>query len=627
MTTMTIQQTLELALQRYGNGRLRETEALCRQILDVEPQHADALHLLGVLAHQAGRNADAVALLRGAIASKPLSAEYHSNLGVVLTALGHVDEATAACRQALALNPDFAEAHYNFGNALRDAGRLDQAAAAYRQALTIKLNYPQAHNNLGNVLRETGEFDQAEGAYRDALFFKPDYAHARSNLANVLKDMGRLDEAIDAHRLALENAPTSAEIHSNLILTLYYAPDADAGAILSECRRWNTRHAEPLRGRIRAHSNDRSQTRPLRVGFVSPDLRMHSVAYFLLPLLEASDKKTFHATCYATTNTTDAVMDRLRVASDAWCSLVGLSDDAAAQRIRDDRIDVLVDLSGHGANNRLLMFARKPAPVQAAYLGFIGTTGLATIDYRLTDSLVDPSGTESFCTERLVRLPETAWCFAPLSGSPSVAQLPAVTRGYVTFGSFNSLAKVTPDVLDCWARILEQVPGSRLRLKGVALRAAEVVARTRRFFIERSIGPERLELLIDDHSQLQHLSQYDHVDIALDTFPYPGMATTCEALWMGIPVITLAGSHHRSRVGASLLTNAGLPELVAPTPDAYVQFAATLGADLSRLANLRTTMRERMQQSALMDAKSFAHAFESSLSDVWRNWCEQHPAR
>jgi predicted O-linked N-acetylglucosamine transferase (SPINDLY family) len=354
---------------------------------------------------------------------------------------------------------------------------------------------------------------------------------------------------------------------------------------------------------------------------------MRSVAFFLLPLLEAHDKKVFHATCYATAAKTDTVTDRLRAASDAWYSFVGLSDDRAAQRVRDDRIDILVDLSGHGANNRLLMFARKPAPVQVTYLGFVGTTGLATMDYRLTDSFVDPSEGESFCTERLIRMPDAAWCFAPLSGSPPVSQLPAVTNGYVTFGSFNSLAKVTPDVLDCWARILDQVPGSRLRLKAVALRAAEVVARTRRFFIERSIDPERLELVIDDRSLLQHLSQYDHVDIALDTFPYPGMATTCEALWMGVPVITLAGSHYRSRVGASLLTNAGLPEFVAPTRDAYIQFAATLGADLSRLANLRTTMRERMQQSALMDAQRFAHAFESSLRDVWRNWCEQHAKR
>jgi len=624
---MTIQQTLELALEHYGNGRLRDTEALCRQILDVEPKHADALHLLGVLAHQAGRNVDAVALLRGAIASKPQSAEYHSNLGVVLTALGRVDEAAVACRQALALNPNFAEAHYNLGNALRDAGRFDQAADAYRQALTIKLDYPQAHNNLGNVLREMGEFDQAESAYRDALFFKPDDAHARSNLANALKDMGRLDEAIDAHRLAVETAPTSAEIHSNLILTLHYAANADAGVILSECRRWNTRHAEPLRERVRQHENDRSHARPLRVGFVSPDLRTHSVACFLLPLLEVRDKKVVHATCYATATKTDAVTDRLRAASDAWYSLVSLSDDRAAQRVREDQIDILVDLSGHGANNRLLMFARKPAPVQITYLGLVGTTGLATMDYRLTDSFVDPSEGESFGTERLIRMPDTAWCFAPLSGRPPISQLPAVTNGYVTFGSFNSLAKVTPDVLDCWVRILQQVPGSRIILKDVALRAAEVVARTRRFFIERSIGPERLELLIDDRSQLQHLSQYDHVDIALDTFPCPGMATTCEALWMGVPVITLAGLHDRSRVGASLLTNAGLPEFVASTPEAYVQFAATLGADLSRLANLRTTMRERTQQSALMDGQRFAHALESSLRDVWRNWCEQHPKR
>ena len=420
---MTIQQTFDSALSHYGNGQLQETESLCRQIIASQPSHAGALHLLGVVAHQAGHAEPAVELIRRAIAADPNTAEYHSNLAAILTALGQPREAADASRRAIELNPSLAEAHYNLGNAMRDANEPQAASAAYRDALTLRLDYPQAHNNLGNVLRRLGEFDQAEGAYRDALFFKPDYAEARS----ILKDAGRIDEAIEAHRLAIEMAPASAAIHSNLIVALHYAPIASAQAIADECKRWNETHGEPLRALAPGHDKPRSsESRTLRIGFVTPDLQMHPIAPFLLPLFETRDRSAFEFAVYAT-GSSDGASQRLQEASAQWRDVGKLTDEALAQTIRDDRIDIAVDLAGHTAHNRLLVFARHPAPIQVSYLGLNNPTGLSTIRYRLSDALCDPVGSET-SGERLLRLP-CAWCFAAASNAAPMTPLPALRSG------------------------------------------------------------------------------------------------------------------------------------------------------------------------------------------------------
>ncbi|HWZ70528.1 MAG TPA: tetratricopeptide repeat protein [Casimicrobiaceae bacterium] len=619
----TTQQKMALALEHYSSGRLRDTEGLCREILDVQPQHAEALHLLGVLANRTGHVDAAVDLVRRAIANAPHAAEYYSNLGVMLTSQGRLDDAAAACREALGRYPDLPEAHYNLGNALQAAGQLEAAQSSYQQALSRKPDYPQAHNNLGNVLSALGSPAAAAQAYGEAVRLNPDYAPARSNLANALRNLGHLDEALTQHRRAVESAPTVPEIRSNMILSMYYPADADARAILAESRRWDQLHAEPLRSQIRPLRNDPSPERPLRIGFVSPDLRMHSVSFFLLPLLEAHDRENFHVTCYATNARADRVTERLRACSDRWRVLVGLSDDAAAQRIRDDRIDILVDLSNHTAGNRLPIFARNPAPVQVTYLGLTGTTGLSSIDYRLTDALVDPPEGENYCSERLVRLPDIAWCFTPLSGSPRIASLPALDKGYVTFGSFNNIAKITPHVLYLWARILQQVDASHLQLASAAFRDAESSRRFRQFFADLEVAPERIELLPDEPIPSRHLERHASLDIALDTFPFQGVTTTFLALWMGVPVVSLAGQNHMTRVGLSILSSADLEELAAPSYDGYVQAAVGLAADLPALATLRATLRQRMQNSLLTDSARFARNVEAAYRDMWRSWCAQ----
>jgi protein O-GlcNAc transferase len=606
-------------------GRLSEAVASSRRALKIRPDFAEAHSNLGDALKDLGRLEDAVESYRRALEVKPDYATAHSNLGYALTELGRLDDAVVSCRRALEINPDYAAAHTNLGVALYDLGRLEDAVACYRRALEINPDMVEAHGNLGAALLDLGRLDDAAASNRRALEVKPDYAMAHMNLGNCLKELGRFDDAAARYRRALELKPDFIQAHSNLVLSLLYHSGNEAEVIDAELRRWNERHAVPLTSLILSPTNDPSPERRLRIGYLSSDFKLHSVAFFLLPLLEAHDHRQVHVTCYSANACSDDVTIRFRACTDEWCDLVGRSDDDIARQIREDRIDLLVDLSGHTAGNSLPVFARKPAPIQVSYLGFPVATGLDTIDHRFTDHWADPLGATDV-TEQLVRLPETAWCFSPLSGSPPVGELPAAHCRHVTFGCFNNFAKVTEEMLRLWVRILQRVPGSRLALKNSVVRQASVAQRVLTFFSQQGIGTDRLELLPRTLSPLEHLHCYHGVDLALDTFPYHGTTTTCEALWMGVPVITLAGSRHVARVGVSLLSNVGLPELVAYSVEDYVEKAAALACDLRRLGALRAGLRERMQRSPLMDGAKFARGVEAAYRAMWRGWCARQNA-
>ncbi|MBI4625477.1 MAG: tetratricopeptide repeat protein [Verrucomicrobia bacterium] len=624
MAEISIPEAFLQAVRHHQAGHLPEAEAVYRVILARDPGHCGALHYLGVIAHHVGRNEVALRLIQQAAALAPKDAVIHSNLGEVYRHLARFEEAVACFRQALLLNPDFASAHNNLGIALYDLGRPDEAIACYRQALALRPDFGEAHNNIGLVHLERGQPDDALPWFERSLALSPGFPEAHFNLGRSLKDRGQLDEAMVSFQRALALRPDRADYHSNLILNLHYRSAHEPSAIASELRRWNERHARPLARFIQPHANDRSPDRRLRIGYVSHDFRRHSLAFFLLPLIEAHDRGRWQVTAYATNAKPDDVTARFRACTDSWCSLVGLSDEAAAQRIRDDRIDVLIDLSGHTGGNRLPIFACRPAPVQVSYLGYPGSTGLDTMDYRLTDPWADPPGTTvEFHSEQLVRLPDTAWCFTPLSGSPPVGALPFLRLGHITFGCFNNSAKISDDMLQLWARILQRVPNSRLLLKNFALGSPPLPERLNAFMAAQGIPADRLELLPIQPSPLDHLRCYDRIDFALDTFPYHGTTTTCEALWMGVPVLTLAGDRHASRVGVSLLTNVGLPEFVTTNSNAYVDAAVATAGDVPHLAAQRASLRERMQRSPLMDAPRFARAIESAYRTMWHRWCGQ----
>ena len=378
---------------------------------------------------------------------------------------GNLEEATALFREAVRLKPDFAEAHNNLGLALQEQGQLAAAVAQYQQALRLKPNYVNAHYNLGNALKAQGQLAAAVAQYQEAVRLKPDYAEAHNNLGGAFRDQGKLDEALVCYRRALELKPDFAWVHSNLVYTLIFCPGYDAWTVYEEHRRWNQYHAAPLVKFIQHHRNDRSPDRRLRVGYVSPDFRSGTLGVFLLPLLEAHDRGSFEIFCYASVRIPDTITDRCRAHADVWRNVLGLADEQVAEVIRQDQVDILVDLSMHTASNRLLVFARKPAPVQVCWLAYPGTTGLSTIDYRLTDPYLDPPGRfDQFYSEQSIYLPETYWCYQPIVQTPSINRLPALQAGQVTLGCLNNFCKVTAPTLAVWRELLQAVPQSRLLL-------------------------------------------------------------------------------------------------------------------------------------------------------------------
>ncbi|HTW93383.1 MAG TPA: tetratricopeptide repeat protein, partial [Tepidisphaeraceae bacterium] len=525
-------------------------------------------------------------------------------------------DAISAYRQAMALRPDFAEATGNLGAVLRQIGQTGDAIAACRRAIQLKPDFVEAYNDLGVAYYESDRLEEAIECYNRTIALNPRHSEAINNLGVAHKDRGMIKEAIACYDRVLELKPDDAAVDSNRLQTLHFLDEIDPRTAFEAHVAWAKRHAESLKQSAPPRDDDPSGVRPLKIGYVSADFRHHSVAFFLLPILENRDRAHFHVTCYSTHSRQDHVTDRLRKSADAWRDMFGIGDEDAAQRVRDDRIDILVDLAGHTAHNRLLMFARKPAPVQVTFLGYPSTTGMTAIDWRITDDIADPAGAESLHTERLFRLPRTAWCFFPLSGSPPIADRP---QNEVVFGSFNNLAKITEPTLRLWGQILSQCPNSRLLIKNRASGSAAVCDRLRQALQSHGAAARQIEFLAPKESSAKHLECYNQVDIALDTFPYHGTTTTCESLWMGVPVVTRAGTAHVSRVGVSLLGSIGLNELIAGDEENYVRIAVELSRDRDRLQTLRSSLRQRMRQSPLMDAPEYARQIEAAYRMMWKS--------
>jgi predicted O-linked N-acetylglucosamine transferase (SPINDLY family) len=604
-----------LAVDRLGQGRFAEAVACFEQALRLRPDSAATCNNLGLALLQLGRTDEAVLRFRQAVALQPDLAQAHNNLGLALLHQGRREEALDSLRRAVALEPELAQAHNNLGLVFWQQRREEEALQSFRRAVTLQPDLADAQNNLGTALTARGQPDEALSCYERAIELEPEHVGAFVNLGNAYKDQGRLAEAVACYRSVLSRAPDHPAIHSNLLLAMQYQAGADPIEILAEARRFAHRHAALLADLNPPATLMLLEGRRLRVGYVSADFREHPVAYFLEPILSAQDHRHFEIFCYADVAHPDEVTERCHQSADHWRSLVGLSDSQAAEMIHQDRIDILVDLAGHTGGNRLLAFARRPAPIQASYLGYLGTTGLPAMDYYLTDVHADPPGlSESHYQEQLLRLPECAFCYAP-GPAPEVGPEPPARRsGRVTFGCLNNLAKVTDEVLAVWARVMTSVPGSRLRLPAGAGRAA--AERVREILARHGIGPERLLLAGWAATRFEYLALYQDVDIALDPFPYNGVTTTCDGLWMGVPVIALAGRMSVSRQGVRFLRNVGLDELIAETPEDYARIATELADDLRRLAVLRSGLRERMSRSPLMDDERLTRDLESAFQAV-----------
>ena len=656
-----IHDTLTRALGHHQAGRLDQARRLYREVLEADPRQPDALHYLGVLAHQSGRHAEAVDLIGRALARDAGNAACHCNRGEAYRALGELAAAADCYRRALALQPGLAPAHNNLGCCLRALKRDDEAADCFRAALALHPDYAEAHNNLGAVLLDQGRADAAAESLRRAVRLRPDYATTHGHLGKALARLGCWDEALAAHQTALRLAPGDADLHvslaqllffqgrvgeslaayreaerlrpdhptalSNRLFILNYDPDATAAEVFAEHRRWGSRYDDLTRA-APPHANAPDPGRRLRVGYVSPDFRSHAVALFIAPVLARHDAAGFETYCYADVRKPDAVTAQLRGLAHAWRPTVGLGDVEVADLVRADGIDILVDLAGHTGDHRLGALARKPAPLQMTYLGHPNTTGLAAMDARLTDAVADPPGADAFSVERLVRLDEGFCCFALPAEAPPVGPLPALKNGHVTFGSPHNLAKLNDAVLDLWCRVLRDVPHSRLRLFRHGLTGA-VRERLSGEFRRRGLPEGRIDLsnlATETVGYGGYLTALSGVDIVLDAFPANAGTTACEALAMGVPLITLYGDRFYGRLSASLLTRVGLADWVASTPDEYVALAVSRARDWEGLARVRAGLRDRVL-TRLGDAESFTRCLEGAYRALWREWCAGRAAR
>jgi protein O-GlcNAc transferase len=608
---------LGCALQQQGE---REASAAAfAEAVRIRPDFFEAKLAWASMLLAQGKTDEAQARFEELARQHPDSAQLHLARGAGYQEVGDFHSALAAFRRAVELAPNYAEAHYNLGTALRHLDQDFEAIAAYEKATRINPRMAPAWSNLANTYLGLVRPDEAAEAARQAIALQPRSNMALGNLATALQLQGDMDGAIAAFRQAVECNPADAGNHSNLLYTLNFHPGYDQDRVFAEHLTWAARHAEPLTDVAAPHTLDRDPQRRLRIGYVSAHFRHHAVAFFSEPLLAAHDRGQFEIFCYADMRQSDETTARFRAQVDGWRDTTQLSHDQIAELVRQDRIDILVDLAGHIGDNRLPMFARKPAPVQVTYLGYQNTTGMSAMDYRLTDAHADPPDvTDRWYTERLVRLPGSFFCFAPPESSPPVGPLPAERSGDITFASLNHIHKLRPENFRAWARVLTRVPASRLKVLAYAPGTLERNVRT--LMAEEGIDPGRIEV-VNKRPRYDYLEMHNEIDVALDTFPFNGHTTVCDALWMGVPSIMLEGDRYSSRFGGSTLLGLGLGELIARSVDEYVELAVQLATDRRRLTELRGTLRERLLSSPLVDAQRFAREVEAAYRQMWRTWC------
>lgn len=650
---------LQAASLHYRAGRFAEAESLCRNLLGSVPGHHEAHYLLALIAYQAGANDQVVEHVSQVISLAPDFAEAHNLLGNAYLSLEKYSAAVNSYQNALSLRPGYTAAHFNLANSFMAQGAWDDAVTSYQEALNsageesapfqalicwslgaafhaqgearsaveiyqraiaLKPDYSAAYNNLGNVHVELGDISEAMTCFKRALLLQPDNMEACNNLANLQMLLGRQEEGIATYQKALALRSEHAGLHSNYLMSIHYSDHYAQPFLVDAHRAFAEKIEAPLRPLRPVYAAGRDPERCLKVGFVSGDLCTHPVAFFLEGLLANLNRNVLDVVLYYNHTLIDDVTRRLQGLGYPWRSLAGVADDVAAEMVREDGIDLLIDLSGHTHLNRLLLFARKPAPVQVTWLGYFDTTGLQAIDYILGDAHMLPVTEEDHHTERPWRLPESYLCFTPPRTAVEIEDLPALRNHFITFGSFNNLVKLNDSVVALWARILLAVPHSRLFLKAKPFRDAAVRERMVQRFAAAGIAAERL-ILEGWGSAADHYSAHNSVDIALDPFPFPGVTTSVDALWMGVPVLHLRGDRFIAHAGESILINAGLPEWIAEDRDDYLRLALQMAGDVQYLAALRKKLRSQFLASPLCDAPRFARNFEIALRGMWQQWC------
>lgn len=618
----TRQRLLDRADAAFDGKEFAEALRLYREALLLVPDDIEALtgEALSVM-HQ-GNHAEAIPLFQALLPRMPDSEPLLFMLAESLYRSGRIDEARGYLLRLVSQNPRHADAWNRLGSIQMQSGEFPEARDSFSQALAADPQHVEALCNAGLLLFKFCSFDQAEQMFRRALRVDPENLLAINNMGRCCKMQGRLDEALDWYRKGLALDESAGYLINNYLFALCYADNIDPIAASAEHKRL-ARHFTPKEGRHEIKPVSPAG-RKLRIGYISGDLYTHSVSYFLEPVLIHHDYSKFEVFCYSTGANKDATTERLMQLPCFWRDMTALPPQAIAEKVQKDRIDILVDLSGHTSDSRLELFAARSAPVQVSWIGYPATTGLVEMDYYLSDSLCDlPGMTDHLFSETVWRLPRIFSCYLPPLEFPQVVEPPFIRNGYITFGSFNNFAKVTRRQLELWAEILKKVPGSRLYLKSMPLGERTVTDAVQNLFAAQGIERDRIRQRVVTRTPLEHLAEYSNIDIALDTYPYHGTTTTCEALWMGVPVLTREGVAHASRVGVSLLTAVGCPELVAQDEREYVEKAVQLASSPQRLCWYRENLRGMMAVSPLMDAQGVTREVEAAFTAMFAAACRK----
>ena len=616
---------------QMARGSFAEALGAYRACVDLDPGLAVAHQRLGWIAFKHGEFLDALECYQHALAAGADTSVLHLDIGMALMALERFDEAQASIDRAIALKPLDPELYFHLARCLRRKNLPDDATASLEKAVQVGRGSGPLRLKAASAVGRLGRNDVARRLLLPIAPNDPAYAHAQSGLGTMAFTEGRHDEAIRYFKTALRLIPGLVGTRSSLLLALNYAAGYSAQSIFQEHVEFGRAHARGLKGKWVRPGAGLAGKR-LRVGYVSGDFKEHSVAYFVETALSCHDHDSFELYGYSNTPADDGVTRSLKTHFDHWHNIRTLSDEHAAALIRQHDIDILVDLSGHTADNRLLVFARKPAPIQVSWLGYPNTTGLDAMDYRLTDGFAEPVGmTERYNVEKLWRLPDVFCCYSPCVKEPArrasaelaVRTTPALKNGYVTFGNFNNIAKMSPSVVALWARLLRELPSAKLMLEAPRLGTDYLRERVLAQFAAHGVGEQQLILL--GRKPEQQYVLYHEVDIALDSFPCNGGTTSFDTLWMGVPLVTLAGQTFVSRMGVSLLSNLGLTELVAQNEDQYCEIVKRLTADALHLDALRQSIRPRMEASPLLDQARFTRNMESAFRAMWAGWCTGKP--
>lgn len=607
-------------------GRLDASVESCQKAIKINPHDADAYFNLGFSLQEQGKWDDAIEQYQKAIELQSGHAAALNNLGIAFKELERFGEAINCFQQGLQretagvqndMDAVF-QAHGNLGRTFQAQGDYAAAAESYQRALALRPEFADGHNNLGLVFYAQRKMDDAIKSFQTALTLRPDFVLAHCNMGIALMVQGKFDDAFACYQRALHYQPDSVLAHSNMIFAQDLSDRFDVSALQEERSRWDTAHALPLIDKQLPHSNSVEPSRRLRIGYVSADFRMHSASYVFGPMLLQFDASRFDVFAYSNSVENDAQTQRFSSAVTSWKKIAGLSDDAVADMIRQDGIDILVDLSGHSADNRLLVFARKPAPIQITAWGYATSTGLRAIDVFFADPVAVPPEERRFYMEEVRYLPNIV-TYLPPGPFPGVNELPGLS-GTITFGSFNRIAKISAQTFEVWIKVLQAVPNSKMVLKSGELDGQHIRDRVVGPFIQAGIDPERI-VLLGGTTWDEHVRAFNQIDIALDPFPHSGGVTTLESLMMGVPVVTLRWPSITGRLSASILTTLELTDWIAETPQQYVDIAVQKASELSSLANLRKQLRTTFTSSIIGDTKSYINAVEKEYLQLWVEWC------